>query len=50
MVQVVAPAAPIWSGPQATAQGAVTAMPGYYMAFLVSTTGSVSTARWVKLQ
>jgi Domain of unknown function (DUF1929) len=45
LVEVVMPPAPLWNG---TTQGSVTTPPGYYMAFLVSTTGSVSTARWVK--
>lgn len=46
-ITVRMPAAPNWAG---TLQGSVTTPPGCYMAFLVTTQGTPSQAKWIRLQ
>jgi hypothetical protein len=46
-ITVTTPVGPVYVG---STQGLVTALPGFYMAFLVTASGAVSKAKWVLLQ
>lgn len=45
-ITATTPMAPVWTG---TAQGSFAAQPGFYTAFLVTASGAVSKAKWVRL-